>query len=112
MKLTAPIGRTGTIHASASGTNYTIDAQGFVEVDARDVRDLLSAGFNTEPVALPAPVAIKSTLSAGVPAGQHIAEGTTSTAIGMTPQNVPLEPSSEPATLQGGGQSIPPTPIV
>jgi hypothetical protein len=43
--LKAPPGVGGQIHASQSGRNYDIAADGTVTVDSSDVRDLIGAGF-------------------------------------------------------------------
>jgi hypothetical protein len=63
MKLTAPEGRTGLVQCSASGTNYHIDEHGRVDVDARDVADLLRAGFSTGELAQAALEAPESTFA-------------------------------------------------
>jgi hypothetical protein len=47
VKLFAPTGRTGIVQASASGTTYTIAADGSVSVDSLDVPALERAGFTT-----------------------------------------------------------------
>lgn len=45
----APPGVGGHIHVSKSGKNYTIDPNGEVVVDAVDVADLITAGFQQIP---------------------------------------------------------------
>jgi hypothetical protein len=63
MKLTAPKDRHGLVMCSASGLNYDIDGNGQVEVEQRDVADLLRAGFTIGDVAQEAPAAPASTFS-------------------------------------------------
>jgi hypothetical protein len=61
LKLKAPIGRTGLVMCSASGTNAQIDADGNVEVSLVDLPDLLRAGFSVGDERLPVPLPAAST---------------------------------------------------
>ena len=77
IKLKAPAGRTGQIHASASGSVYDIDGGGTVTVLQKDVGDLVRAGFvpivdGVAAAALPAPQ--PSTFQQPSAASQGLAE--------------------------------------
>jgi hypothetical protein len=73
MKLTAPIGRTGTVMCSASGAVLQIDENGQIEAQGVDVGDLFRAGFS---VGAPqeAPAAPVATFSAA-PVADKPADG-------------------------------------
>jgi hypothetical protein len=62
-KMKAPATAGSYLQCSATGNNYQIDENGFVDVDGRDVPDLLKIGYVSETPAEIAADPVKTTFT-------------------------------------------------